>query len=231
MRKLVTILFSAGLMFILSLPVQAALYSPDKPTLLGMQFDWNGSNTTTGPLQVIDEGTAIRFAAEMTYGDGTSDGWASMGIGYPWPTSPPVSNLSGYTGYALNFLNTNNSTWFVNVFMNTGWTDSPYSETDRYYENGWVALLPGVSTTVTLNFSSANLYIGGAYQGVDAVVNANHVSNIGFEIGANMDEFPFTAGENNPSNGDVFHIDVSQIPEPATMCLLGLGAVALRRRK
>jgi len=230
MKKLSIILFSACLTLLLSLPVQAALYSPSLSTIQGMQFAWNGGNTTTGPLQVVNEGSAIRFEAEMTYGDGTSDGWASMGIGYPWPNTPPVSDLSSYTGYAMSFLNTNNSSWFVNVYMNTGWTDPPSSETDRYYENGWVELLPGVSTTVTLNFASANLYIGGVYQGLAAVVNANHVTNIGFEVGGNMDEYPYYS-PTNPSNPDAYHIDVSQIPEPVTLVLFGLGALALRRKK
>ena len=216
MRKL--ILFSVCLLFFLSLPVEAAYYSPGLTTIQGMHFAWNGSNTTSGPISVINEGSAIRFSASMQFGDGTADGWASMGIGYPWPTPAPVSDLSAYDGYKLTFLNTNNSAWFVNVYMNTGWTDAPYSELNNFYQNGWVELLPGVSTILTLDFAAVS------------AINLNHVTNIGFEVGANMDEFPFW-NPNNPSNGDIYHIDVSSVPEPVTIMLLGLGALALRRRK
>jgi len=119
MRKI--ILFSLTLLF-LPLSVQAVYYSPDMATIQGMHFAWNGANTTSGPLTVINVGTAIRFEAQMQYGAGQSsgDGFASMGVGYPWPTPAPVNDLSGYTGYTLNFLNTNNSAWLVNLYMIPG---------------------------------------------------------------------------------------------------------------
>ena len=215
MRKI--ILFSLTLLF-LPLSVQAVYYSPDKATILGMHFAWDGANTTSGPIAVIDEGAAVRFSAEMQYGNGNSDGWASMGIGYPWPTPPPVSDLSGYTGIVLNFLNTNNSAWFVNLYMNTGWTDPPYGETNHFYQDGWVELLPGVSTTIALDFSAVG------------AINLNHVTNFGFQVGANMDEYPFW-NPNNPSNHDAYHVDVWTVPEPVTIMLLGLGSLALRRRR
>ena len=219
MRKVVTILFSTGLVFFLSLPVDASIVNPFSPSLSqiqGMGFAWNGANTTTGPVGVINEGTAIRFSASMQYGDGSADGWAEMGVGYPWP--PLINDLSAYDGYMLSFLNTNNSSWFVNAYMNTGWIDPPYGETDHFYQDGWVELLPGVSTIVTLDFSLVG------------AINLNHVTNIGFEVGANMDEYPYWS-PNNPSNGDIYHIDVSQIPEPATICILGLGALGLLRKR
>jgi hypothetical protein len=219
MNKFLPILFSASLIFFVSQPVDAAIVNPFSPSLSqiqGMGFAWDGANTTSGPLSVTNQGTAIRFSASMQYGDGSADGWASMGVGYPWP--PPVTDLSAYDGYMLSFLNTNNSSWFVNIYFNTGWTDPPYSEPDNFYENGWVELLPGVATTVSIDFDTANpLYL-------------NHVTNIGSEIGANMDEYPMW-NPNNPSNGDIYHIDVSQIPEPLTLVLLGLGGIALRQRK
>jgi hypothetical protein len=219
MRKLVTILFSAGLVLFLSLSANAAITNPFSPSLSqiqGMGFAWNGDNTTSGALTVINEGTAIRFSASMQYGSGDGDGWAEMGVGYPWP--PPINDLSGYDGYELSFLNTNNSSWWVNIYFNTGWTDAPYNQPNNFYENGWTELLPGVSTTLSIDFDVAN------------PINLNHVTNIGFIVGANLEDYPY-ANPNNPSNPDAYHIDVSQIPEPATMCLLGLGAVALRRRK
>jgi hypothetical protein len=171
MRKLLLILFSASLVFALSPSVNAVMTNPFSPSLAqiqGMGFAWNGANTTTGPVSVTNEGTAIRFSAEMQYGDGTADGWASMGVGYPWP--PLISDLSAYDGYTLSFLNTNQSSWFVNIYFNTGWTDPPASEPDNFYENGWTELLPGVTTTLFIDFDVAN------------PINLDHVTNIGFEL-------------------------------------------------
>ena len=218
MRKVVTILFSTGLMFFLSLPVDASVvnpYSPDLALLQGMLKTWDAANTTSTEFSKTTVGSAVRFVADMQYGDGFSDGWASMGVGYGWPPPPAVSDLSAYDGYRLAFLNTNNSSWFVNVYMNTGWIPG---EPDNFYQNGWVELLPGIATVVTLDFSAVN------------AINLNHVTNIGFEIGANMDSYP-PYNPNNPSNPDTYHIDVWQIPEPATICLLGLGALSLLRKR
>ena len=221
MGKRVIFLFSAFLIFSMPLPVDALVvnpFSPDLVTIQGMTKTWDAVDTTSTLPVVTDMGSTIRFSAEMQYGDGTGDGWASMGIGYGWAPPNPLDNLTAYDGYSLMFKNTNNSSWFVNVYMNTGWTDAPYNEDDNFYQNGWVELLPNVSTMVTLDFTAAG------------VINLNHVTNIGFEIGANMDEYPFS-DPMNPSNPDTYHIDVWQVPEPATMCLLGGGALILLRKR
>ncbi len=217
MKKILIVLFSAGLFLFSSLPVNAALiFSPDLATIQGMSKTWDAANTTSSNFTSVNVGSAIRFVSSMKYGDGMSDGWASMGVGYGWPPPAPLNNLSGYTGYSLTFLNTNESIWFVNLYMNTGWTDPPYSEQNNFYESTWVELLPNVSTTITLDFAGA--------------VNLNHVTNIGFQVGANMDAYPQN-NLSNPSNPDDYHIDVSPIPEPATLLMLGLGSLLLIRRK
>jgi hypothetical protein len=215
MRKLATILFSASLILFLSLPVSAGLYSPDLVTIQGMSKTWDAVGTTSTVPIKLTVGSTVTFAAAMQFGDGFSNGWAQQGVGYGWPPPAVAQDLSAYNGYALTFKNSNNSSWFVNLYMNTGWVDN--GELNHFYQDGWVELLPGVSTVVTLDFSAVS------------AINLNHVTTIGFEIGGNM-EWP-SVNPSNPSNGDIYHIDVSQIPEPVTLALLGLGAVALRRRK
>lgn len=210
---------AAALILLGSLGAEGALYfSPDLSTISGMTKTFDAANSTSGSLAVSNQGTAIRFSCQLQYGDGTGDGWAAMGIGYGWPPPAGLQDLTGYDGYALNFLNTNNSAWFVNLYMNTGWTDPPYNEPDNFYENGWVELAPGVQTMVVLDFDALG------------VVNLNHVTSIGFQIGGNMDTYPYSS-PTNPSNPDTYHIDVFPIPEPLSLGLLGLGLMLVGRKK
>jgi hypothetical protein len=213
------VFLAAALMLMGSLRTEGALYfSPDQTAIFGMSKTWDAGGTTSEDPTKALVGGGVRFSAEMQYGDGSGDGWASQGVGYGWPPPAALQDLSGYDGYTLTFLNTNNSSWFVNLYMNTGWTDPPNNEPDNYYENGWTELLPGVSTTIVLDFTA------------EGAVNLNHVTNIGFEIGANLDEYPYSS-PNNPSNPDTYHIDVTPVPEPALLSLLGLGGLLIRRKK
>ena len=228
------VIFIMSMSAFIGVPAVADPYTPDATTISNMLFAWNGGGTSSSDLTKTDLGYGTRFSAQMQSGDGLSDGWASMGWGYPWPTVLPAgaSDLSSYDSYSLVFLNSNNSNWFVNLYMNTGWTDDPWNEPDTYYQNGWVELAPGVMTTVTLDFSSADTWVGGVNQGNTAVQRLNHVTNIGFQVGGNMDEFPYYAA-GNPSNPDSYHIDVSPVPVPGAVLLgvLGLGVAGWRLRR
>ena len=85
--------------------------------------------------------------------------------------------------------------------------------------------------TIVLDFSNAETWEDGVYQGTGQSVGLlNHVTNIGFQIGGNMEE-PWGGGS-NPSNPDTYHMDVIPVPGAFLLGMLGLSAagVKLRRR-
>jgi len=137
-------------------------------------------------------------------------------------------NLGSYTGYTMSIENPGTDSFWASLYMNTGWTDPPWNVTegDRYYQSGngtgvWVGA--GSTVCLTLDFTNAALWNGSAFITNQTVQNLHHVTDIGFKIGAQLN----TAGQ--VSSGTAFNVNV--VPEPATVALLGLGALSLLRKR
>jgi hypothetical protein len=237
MRKFLPI-FMAGLVVLAISPRASAIWWEIKDA--GLQDTNNFVNTIYG-----GDGN-LNYRSDIAGDPGTlfnvtltkhTDGWVDMTIGddfdLPSDNAGVVAatansgDLSGYEGYKMTLYNPGDKAFLAALHINTGWTDPNWYETNRYYQNGdgsvtWV----GAGDTVTLNldFSNAALWNGSGWTTGSTVQLLNHVSDIGLKIGVNVGS-PY--GEYG--SGEAFDIHV--IPEPATICLLGLGGLVLSRRR
>jgi hypothetical protein len=152
---------------------------------------------------------------------------AGFGIASMPLASDGLGDLSGFTHYSLLFRNPSAiQPLHVNIYFNTGDTDA--GNTDRFYQQGWTWLNPGATALLTIDFSSADTYIGGASQGFTAVLNKNEVSNIGFQVAlpGPGPGYDFAAGSGN------FNVEVAAPIPPAVLLLASglLGLVGIKRR-
>jgi len=140
---------------------------PDEVGFMGLLDD----DPTTNPYEPFAQ---MQIGANFwgTSGaTGESGATTAQVIGTALNTAP-TNSLVGFDGFELTLRNDNDDTWWVNLYMNTGYTD--LSEPDNYYDNGWTALDSGQGVKLTLDFAA------------EGVVNLDHVTNIGFNIGGNM---------------------------------------------
>jgi hypothetical protein len=240
MRKTLLI-FMAGLVVLaMSSAASAALLWEIKDA--GLQDEINFVNTIYGGDGNLNSRSDIAgdpgtiFNVTLTK---HTDGWVDMTIGddFDLPTAKAgvvaatanSGDLTGYTGYTMTLHNPGDKAFMAALHINTGWIDSPWNQTNRYYQNGdgsvtWIGA--GDTVTLTLDFSDAALWDDDSQSYITGsiVQNLDYVSDIGLKIGVNIGS-PY--GEYG--SGEAFDIHV--VPEPATLCLLGLGSLALLRRR
>ena len=165
---------------------------------------------------------------------GDEEGGGKVQIGYKWdPPGPdgaksyngkPFPDLSDYDDFTISFHNQDTEPVQVNVWINTGYTDPGWEQVGYYAENDWVEVPECTWLDLVLDFSNANLWVdqwpGGPWgvESVGEVLYRNHVTGIGISL-------------ITPAPTSVFSVDVDTVPEPATIALLGLGALSLIRRR
>jgi len=148
----------------------------------GVRFDFTGLNPSSGTT--VGDNFAVSPLAGGTY--------KTYGVINTFST---CGDFSGYTKYQMMFTNVGPNPVTVNLKLNTGWTTVPpeYAAAwrDTFYQNSWTSLAVGETKTVTLDFSSAQIYNAGDEQefkvysdgttGV-AVWRLDEASDIGFQV-------------------------------------------------
>jgi hypothetical protein len=233
--SLFLVCFAAFSVLLQPYEVRAAYFTIPESELLASEFN----SKAWGPASVVRTdapGDAVDFTFTGLTGSGTGlkDDWEVATVYDQNLPSHCNGDFSNFSGYVLEIENRDSQMVKVSLFINTGFTGpsgTPSSNlaNDTFWQSSWTDILPGLTIVLQLDFNNAipwNIADNPSphSQGTDGVATSinsfdrTEVSAIGFEV-------------IGPSGNSEATIRISPIPEPATICLLGLGALSLIRRK
>jgi len=235
MKRILILLAVAVLgLFLLSGTVGAATFVIYDTDLQAAYFADGHAGTGTGKLNNTSDitgnpGTEYNVSFTVTSAD-----FESIQIGdnfdRPIDNSGVVvasGNLSSYDDWTMTIRNPNiDKAFMVGLYLNTGWTDTPWNQTNMYYQETkdltWVD--PGSSVTLIMDFDDADYWNGSSWVTDQAVQYLNHVTDIGLIIGTNLvisgaaDKYHLNSGSS---------LDVQVVPIPTSILLLGSGIFGL----
>lgn len=209
MRKLAMFCTLVSLMLSQAFAVEV-YYVPDSITDAWAEMYDNGSGTDITSTDTNPSGAQTQFIGSTT----TTSGWWSIGIGLEY-FYPNGLDLSGYDEIQITIINNNqqggDKVW-VRGFSNCGWVPTPG---DIRTDGSELWIDPGASFTSVINLS-----------GLDAT-HKSEFTKIGMDIGMYADLQGWDP--DGSYAGTAFNISV--VPEPTTIILLGLGGLSLLRKK
>ncbi len=209
MKKILIFYALAGLMLSPAFAVEV-YYVPDSITDAWLELYENQSTDITS-TDTNPSGTQTEFIGSTT----ATSGWWSIGIGHEYIWNVDNLDLTGYDEIRITIINENQpggDKVFVKAFANAGWVPTPG---DQWLEGSELWIDPGASFTSVIDIS---------------VLDATRISQftkIGIDVGMYADLQSWDP--DGSFAGTAFNVSV--VPEPTTIVLLGLGGLALLRRK